>query len=218
MSLDAARQREKEAEKAAIARKRRKAAMEREYNKIYKDCYKRQVRIVRNVCFRDTRQDTSDWEKEHGIGNVHYGWARHRKQRMQPVTDASQLSSYHSAYQFPQLRLGGGVSNDYQTLKDGTMLARASSKIKLTRATMVSSLKRLIVAEVSSSMLHTVLRTNNGAIMSFGVGRSGQLGHGNNLDVDSPKSKYLNNIYFKSDTKEYPKRDQLTLSAIPQRY
>ena len=36
MSLDAARQREKEAEKAAIARKRRKAAMEREYNKIYK--------------------------------------------------------------------------------------------------------------------------------------------------------------------------------------
>ena len=160
----------------------------------------------------------NDWEKEHGIGNVHYGWARHRKQRMQPVTDASQLSSYHSAYQFPQLRLGGGVSNDYQTLKDGTMLARASSKIKLTRATMVSSLKKLIVSEVSSSMLHTVLRTNNGTIMSFGVGRSGQLGHGNNLDVDSPKSKYLNNIYFKSDTKEYPKRDQLTLSTIPQRY
>ena len=113
---------------------------------------------------------------------------------------------------------GGGVSNDYQTLKDGTMLARASSKIKLTRATMVSSLKKLIVSEVSSSMLHTVLRTNNGTIMSFGVGRSGQLGHGNNLDVDSPKSKYLNNIYFKSDTKEYPKRDQLTLSIIPQRY
>ena len=66
MSLDAARQREKEAEKAAIARKRRKAAMEREYNKIYKDCYKRQVRIVRNVCFRD-RQDTSEWEKSMGL-------------------------------------------------------------------------------------------------------------------------------------------------------
>ena len=96
------------------------------------------------------------------------------------------------------------------------MLARASSKIKLTRATMVSSLKKLIVTEVSSSMLHTVLRTNNGTIMSFGVGRSGQLGHGNNLDVDSPKSKYRNNIYFKSDAKEYPKRDKLTLSIISQ--
>jgi hypothetical protein len=187
--MDAARQREKEVEKDRIRRKREEAKQARLYNRIYKDCYDRQVRIVHNISFRNTRLDTAVWEKEHGLGDLDYGWARHRKQRMQPVTDERQLSNYTTEYSFPQLRLGGGVSNDYQTLKDGSMLARASSKIKLTRATLVGSLKKFVVAEVSSSMLHTLVRTNTGAIMSFGVGRSGQLGHNNTLDVDGPKSK-----------------------------
>ena len=188
-NIDAARQRQKEDELAKLKRKREKARMQRDYNRIYKECAARQKRIVRNVTFRHSRLDLplEEWEEEHGLGDLDYGWARHRKQRMQPVTDERQLLNYQSGYNFPKLRLGGGVSNDYQTLKDGTMLARASSKIKLTRATLVSSLKKFIVAEVSSSMLHTLVRTNSGAVMSFGVGRSGQLGHNNTLDIDGPK-------------------------------
>ena len=145
-NIDAARQRQKEDELAKLKRKREKARMQRDYNRIYKECAARQKRIVRNVTFRHSRLDLplEEWEEEHGLGDLDYGWARHRKQRMQPVTDERQLLNYQSGYNFPKLRLGGGVSNDYQTLKDGTMLARASSKIKLTRATLVSSLKKFI--------------------------------------------------------------------------
>ena len=185
MSLDAARQREKEAEKAAIARKRRKAAMEREYNKIYKDCYKDKCELFE--AYLETLDKTLvSGRKSMGLEICTMaGLDTESRECSLLQTQASFLrTTLHISF---QNYVWGGVSNDYQTLKDGTMLARASSKIKLTRATMVSSLKRLIVAEVSSSMLHTVLRTNNGAIMSFGVGRSGQLGHGNNLDVDFSK-------------------------------
>ena len=168
MSLDAARQREKEAEKAAIARKRRKAAMEREYNRSTKTAIKDKS-VLSETYASETLTRHQCLEEEHGIGNLHYGWARHRKQRMQPVTDASQLFFLQLYISVPTTAFGRRCFNDYQTLKDGTMLARASSKIKLTRATMVSSLKKIIVAEVSSSMLHTVLRTNNGSMMSFGV-------------------------------------------------
>ena len=106
MSLDAARQREKEAEKAAIARKRRKAAMEREYNKIYKDCYKRQVRIVVLHAFETLDKTLVIGKKNMGLEMCTMA-GLDISQRMQPVTDASQLSSYHSAYQFPQLPFGG---------------------------------------------------------------------------------------------------------------
>ena len=99
-NIDAARQRQKEDELAKLKRKREKARMQRDYNRIYKECAARQKRIVRNVTFRHSRLDLplEEWEEEHGLGDLDYGWARHRKQRMQPVTDERQLLNYQSVH------------------------------------------------------------------------------------------------------------------------
>eukprot|EP00945_MAST-04E_sp_MAST-4E-sp1_P006835 g6835.t1 len=188
MSLGAAQAREKEAEIRRLQRRRQKAKEEAYFNNLYKDCVARQKRLFTKALFADVKEDDTDWKANgNAVGDIKSGWARDKRLRLMPGTTEHQLSKYSTGYNFPKLRMGGGVVNDGLTLKDGTMLAKASSKIKLTRATKVGPLRSFMVTEVSSSMLHTLVATQKGDVLSFGVGRSGQLGNDSTDSIEGPE-------------------------------
>ena len=109
------------------------------------------------------------------------GWKRTLQQRHQPTDDVTQMRSYVTAYKFRQRELGKDKS-DGQNLKDGTMLAEASSQITTTRATVVGPLRKYRVVNISAGTHHTLVVTAQGKVLSMGEGRAGQLGLGNKIE------------------------------------
>ena len=186
MSLGAAQAREKEQEKRKRHKAQEREKEKKQYNRLFTECVARQKRLFTKVLFEDAKLNDTEWVKEHATGNLRLGWARDKKIRMMPVSTNHQLESHQTEFSFPQLNLTGGVTNDENTLKDGIMLSKASSKIKLTKATIVGPLRNHQVAGVSSSMLHTLVVTRAGKILSFGEGRSGQLGNSLTKSVKTP--------------------------------
>tara|TARA_B100000795_G_scaffold269823_1_gene260570 strand:+ start:492 stop:5663 length:5172 start_codon:yes stop_codon:yes gene_type:complete len=108
------------------------------------------------------------------------GWKRTLQSRHQPLDDVTQMRSYRTAYKFRQRELGKNKS-DGQNLKDGTMLAEASSLITTTRATVIGPLRKYRVVNISAGTHHTLVVTAQGKVLSMGEGRAGQLGLGNKI-------------------------------------
>ena len=107
------------------------------------------------------------------------GYERTLQQRHQPRDDDTQLRSHVSAYKF---RKREQMSKDGQNLKDGTMLADASSNITTTRATVVGPLRPYRVVNISAGTHHVLVVTAKGQVLSMGEGRAGQLGLGRKLE------------------------------------
>jgi len=106
------------------------------------------------------------------------GWLRTLQQRHQPTDDNTQLSSHITAYKFRQRESSGKGKAAGQNLKDGTMLADASSDITTTRATVVGPLRQYRVVNISAGTHHALCVTAQGKVLSMGEGRAGQLGLG----------------------------------------
>ena len=71
---------------------------------------------------------------------------------------------------------GGG------NLKDGKMLAKASSKIGLMRPTILGPLRKYRIVNLSAGMHHVLFVTHQGRVLSMGGGRAGQLGQGKHVE------------------------------------
>ena len=87
------------------------------------------------------------------------GWLRTLQQRHQPTDDNTQLSSHITAYKFRQRESSGKGKAAGQNLKDGTMLAEASSDITMTRATVVGPLRQYRVVNISAGTHHALCVT-----------------------------------------------------------
>jgi alpha-tubulin suppressor-like RCC1 family protein len=60
-------------------------------------------------------------------------------------------------------------------------------KKRVLKPTPVPDLKDIVISEVACGSMHTVIRTEEGEVYTTGLNRYGQLGHGNNANLDSFK-------------------------------
>ena len=98
------------------------------------------------------------------------------------------LSKYQPKMNIPPQSIEGTVDNEGEggTLKEGTVLSTASKSLNSFMPLYAEAMRIHRVTRVSTGFGHTICCTDQGACLTFGRGKDGQLGHSKSQDQFTP--------------------------------
>jgi alpha-tubulin suppressor-like RCC1 family protein len=131
------------------------------------------------------------WERRENEPRIEEsGWERERILRgIKCGTMADKHLKTHKPKVIPPPRrmgLDDEEGGDGETLKDGTVLAKASNSLSTFMPLYSEALRQYRVTKVSTGFQHTLVCTDQGVCLSFGRGKDGQLGHNHYKNVMTP--------------------------------
>ena len=130
------------------------------------------------------------WERRQEVRIEESGWERERILRgIKCGTMAKKHLATHKPKIVPPPRalgLDDEEDGDGQTLRDGTVLAKASNALSTFMPLYSEALRPYRVTKISTGFQHTLVCTDQGVCLSFGRGKDGQLGHNHFKNVAAP--------------------------------